>query len=59
MLLRAKFINAEKHPYIKEAYETLQEVSQDRATQQICPWKKLKLCAESVCSLNTGKPKLM
>ena len=33
MLLRAKFINAEKHPYIKEAYETLQEVSQDRATQ--------------------------
>ena len=33
MLLRAKFINAEKNPYIKEAYKTLQEVSQDRATQ--------------------------
>ncbi len=43
MLLWAKFINAEKkeelnmlsekNPYIKEAYETLQEVSQDRATQ--------------------------
>ena len=24
---------SEKNPYIKEAYETLQEVSQDRATQ--------------------------
>ena len=43
MLLWAKFINAEKkeeldmlsekNPYIKEACETLQEVSQDRAMQ--------------------------
>ena len=43
MLLWAKFINAEKkeeldmlsekNPYIKEACETLQEISQDRATQ--------------------------